>query len=100
MVKKTKRGVAKRDVSVPEVTWYAGITQALSKYVASHIQYFIFGALALMVGIVISWKAQLGACILNCNTTTTTTDNSRHYYIRESKEVEKYKETLDKELLD
>lgn len=47
------------------------ITQNMSK--------IIFALVCIFFGIVISWKAERGACIINCNFT----DNTKRYYFRE-----------------
>ena len=55
------------------------LINAIFILLSKNAKYIVLGGLAILFGIIISWKAQRGACLINCNFT----DNSKNYYFRE-----------------
>jgi len=56
-----------------------GIIDTLIHLLNKNMSKIIFAIICILLGIVISWKAERGACLINCNFT----DNSKNYYFRE-----------------
>ena len=56
-----------------------GITDTLIHLLNKNMSKIIFAIICILFGVVVSWKAERGACLINCNFT----DNSKNYYFRE-----------------
>ena len=48
-------------------------------FLSKNVKYIVLAIICVFFGIVISWKADKGACLINCNFQ----DNSHNYYFRE-----------------
>ena len=60
-----------------------GIIDTFIHILNKNMSKIVFGIICIFFGIVISWKAERGACLINCNFT----DNSKNYYFREKDNI-------------
>lgn len=55
------------------------LVDSMVVFMTQNMSKIILAIVCIFFGIVISWKAERGACIINCNFT----DNTKRYYFRE-----------------
>ena len=60
-----------------------GIVDTLIHLLNKNMSKIVFAIICILFGIVISWKSERGACLINCNFT----DNSKNYYFREKDNI-------------
>ena len=60
-----------------------GLIDTLIHILNKNMSKIVFAIICILFGVVISWKAQRGACLINCNFT----DNSKNYYFREKDNI-------------
>ena len=56
-----------------------GLIDSIVSILTKNMTKIAFALMCIFFGIIISWKAERGACLINCNFT----DNSKHYFFRE-----------------
>jgi hypothetical protein len=56
-----------------------GLIDSILSILTKNMSKIIFAIICIFLGIIISWKAERGACLINCNFT----DNSKQYFFRE-----------------
>jgi hypothetical protein len=59
------------------------LTNNILLYLSKNVKYIVIIVASIFFGIVISWKADKGACLINCKYEDNKQDNSHIYYFRE-----------------
>lgn len=55
------------------------LLDSIIQLINKNMSKIVFAIICILFGVVISWKAERGACLINCSFT----DNSKNYYFRE-----------------
>lgn len=60
------------------------VLEAVARLISRNLLQIITAILFVLLGVVISWKAERGACLINC----TFEDHRRNYYLENPKHIE------------